>query len=122
MGGRVTEVATVLAELLPAIKAAGKSSSVDAVLPRVVELLKKMKGFLDLFSKRSYLSRLFKGHADTHSLEVLDKELTDSLLTIGLIADRANLQFQQASFAQMQKIASMIEEKGGAQGIQNDEA
>jgi len=119
---RTKETLLVLAELLPAVKVAGKSKATEKILINLKATFEKIAEFLKKYAKRSYLSKLLRGHTDSHELENLDHQVTTCLQNLSLSADRANLQLQQKAFKEIDKVAKMIQENGGAQSVQNDPA
>ena len=114
------QVALVLKELLPVIKAAGKSAAVESILKKLQSHFTEMRKFLAKYSKRGYLSRLLRGDSDEEELRILDNTLTATLQSLSLAAGSAHLTISQKTFSEVTKISDLIKEKGGAKAIQDD--
>ncbi len=116
--GRVIEVGMALVELLRDITETTPALTVE--LNRLQKLLVQSQEFMVLFSKKSYLRRLFGGTSDADSVRFLDKQLADVISSIQLTLGIKTINLQMRALGELDTMKKILIRSGGAIGLGSD--
>ena len=115
---RVIEVGMALVELLRDITETTPALTVE--LSRLQKLLVQSQEFMVLFSKKSYLRRLFSGTSDADSVRFLDKQLADVISSIQLTLGIKTINLQMRALGELDTMKKILVRSGGAIGLGSD--
>ena len=117
---RANDVQLALADLLPALDAAGllHSASLASQIGSLHQAVAEAYAFMERFQERGCVSRMLKSGSDGEALHQIDKRITDvlSAMNVSLGAGQLQMQarLQAQNFSQMADLRLLVEEQGGA--------
>lgn len=117
---RVIEVGIALVELLRDVNEISPALTIE--LTRLQKLLGQSQEFMILFSKKSYLRRLFSGTSDADSVRFLDKQLADVISSIQLTLGIKTINLQMRALGELDTMKKILVRSGGAVGLGADPA
>eukprot|EP00615_Pteridomonas_danica_P004644 CAMPEP_0114343860 /NCGR_PEP_ID=MMETSP0101-20121206/10952_1 /TAXON_ID=38822 ORGANISM="Pteridomonas danica, Strain PT" /NCGR_SAMPLE_ID=MMETSP0101 /ASSEMBLY_ACC=CAM_ASM_000211 /LENGTH=476 /DNA_ID=CAMNT_0001478851 /DNA_START=1344 /DNA_END=2774 /DNA_ORIENTATION=- len=115
LSDRVIEIASILYDLLKTIPNPNEcESSLQVELQRLQPLLIKCRGFMNKYSKRSYLSKMFCGYSDGENLKILDKGLSDVVQSITMSLGVMNVSMMQGQYQKLDQLADLVRSTGSS--------